>query len=551
MFGVYSDNPGLRGLSASGAYGDMDPAFYLQKIQSTPTSYQEDAESVDNYMRGLMKDFRPDTVYLESDTARRSDDRGGGPHSEQILNLRHGGFAGDLSDPYLPDGTFLDFQFLERDPRGIATQPDMRKHMEQQYARGAFIKFSPDDDFSVPEIGINPTQMVSNIKSGMYQFKDRYKNFEESFDGWTNGYQGISRHGGNDIAKMTPDGTIMDLTEASVRNRRDAVSQLSDDPTIAYRWSTPDQRVKIARYGIVRVSQDKNYQNWDNNRKSTFLDHANMAIIDGTRVNRMLARLIVDLEGLRDNKQLVAQGAAYGDSSVNQQAKKKLSPVDIYKIIRIGGFNTHAATANEFFEGDHIHKYGNKPMNNQRVASQNIQVNHEITKSMEQATKKQRARDKEGFVHLRKKIEESASENGIYNEAKNRRMTEGMRTSNMTRNVEDNRHIEDQKEIKNYSGITPSRHRKTYQNSQFEKFGNHSLNTKERSRKGNSTMYKAVDNNEYDLDQGRLDFGTYDKANKEDSKLHMGRDLQHTMDFGDTARLDEAREVDMHMFALN
>lgn len=543
----YKDNPGLRGLGDSLSYGTIPESEYLRKIQVVPTSYQEDSENVENYMRNLMKDFRPDEPYLESDYKRDPSDRGSGPHSESVLNLRHAGVFGATDDPYLPDGTFLDHEFAERDPRGIATGPDMRKHYEQQLDRAAFIKFYNDDDYSVPSDGINPAKMISNIKAGFYPYKDRYKNFEESMDSWHNGMNGIVRQGGCDINKTSLDGTIMDLTESCVKTRRDAVAQLSGDPTVAYRYSTPDHRFKIAKYGMIRVNQDKSYQNWDNTRRSTYLNHANMAIIDGTRVNRMLANLIIDIEGLRDTKQIVTQGAAYSDSAVNQLSKKKLNKDDIYKIIRIGNVNTQAL--DKEIDGKAIHRYGKKPMNDQRNLSNSIQFNHAIVKNIEQATKKFKELDKEGFVNLRKKIEHSATENGIYKETSNRRLIEKYKSSNTTRNTEDNRYIEEQKEIFNYSGIKPSKERKDHDNIDYEKYGNESSKSVLRKGKRKENIIHSVNDNDQEQDQGRLDFGVYDKAKKADPSDHLGRNIDD-YDFGDIAQLDEAKEVDLHIWAV-
>lgn len=545
----YSD-VGVHNLADSGAYGTIPESEYFRKISVVPTTYQEDAEQVDNYMRGLMKDFRPDAPFLASDEVRDPSDRGGGTHSAERLALRHGGKYGDLSEPYLPDGSFTDWQFLERDPRGIATGPDMRKHMEQQYARASLIKFYNDDDWSVPETAINPTQMVSNVKSCMYKLKDRYKNFEESMDGWHNGYQSQRRTGGNDIAKQTADGTIMDLTESSVRNRRDAVNQLSDDPTIGYRYTVPDHRFKIARYGMIRANQTDSHQDWDTNRRAAHLDHANMAIIDGTRVNKMLARLIVDLEGIRGNKQLVAQGAAYNDSEVNQIAKKRLTADDIYKITRIGGFNTHAATANEMFDGSHVQRYGSKPLNDRTAASQNVRINHFITQSMEQATKKQKAMNVDGFKDLREKIKQTASDAGIYNEATTRRMTEKMRSANMTRSAIDTRHIDDQKEVANYASIAPAQHRKTQQNSDYEAFASNSHKSIERAGRRKGHALKNTSDHEQDQSLDTSDFGGFDKAFKEDPNCHVGRNI-YNYDFGDTTRQDEVGEITTRAFRMN
>jgi hypothetical protein len=443
---------GVHSLADSGAYGDMPNDLYLRKIQATP--YPEDPDQIDRHIRTLLTDFRPDDPNLAFEAPRDPSDRGGGPHSNQFLNLRHYGTFGDESDPYLPDGSFTDHEFTQRDDRGIAIGPDMRKHMEQQYARSAFIKMYDDSDYSVPETGINPVKMVANIKSGMNQYKDRWKNFDESMDSWHNG--GIAQQGrpwGVTTDNYETDGVIKDLVDMTQGNRRDAVSMLSGDPTIGYRYTVPDHRMKIAHYGFVRANQDKNYQNWNNNRSSSFVDHAYMAVVDGELVNRELAKLIVDLQGQRNIREKVVQGGGFNESSVNQQARKKLDVSDIYKIMQIGGVISQGKAPHAEFEGMRVAKYGNLPMNNNRELVKNVQVNHEILNSMQQANKKLKERD---IKDLREAIAKSAADNGIYKIANNKSTVKEGLTNNQTRNVSDPRYIEAQKTTKNYAGIKPS-----------------------------------------------------------------------------------------------
>jgi hypothetical protein len=470
---------------------------------------------IEDHMRGLLIDFRPDAPFLASDQIRDPSDKGGGNHSTEILNIRH--FASRSSeDPYLPDGTFTDWQFAERDPRGVATGPDMRKHYEQQMDRAAFIKFYNDNDFSVPETGINPVKMVENINSGFYQFKDRYKNFDESEDSWHNG--GINQTGkpwNRAIGNITSDGTIKDLVDATQGNRRDAVAKLSGDPSIGFRYTTPDQKFKVASYGLVRVSQDKNYQKWNNNRSSTWTDHSVMRVVDEELVNKSLANLIIDLEGLRLNKQMVAQGAAYSDSAVNQINKRKVNAEDIYKLMRVP-LQSSAKTANEAFDGKSIAKYGNKPMNNNRKLTKSVMFNHKVLNSMEQATK---SANKEQFTDLRESIAQSASNNNLYNEVKNKRVSKERSTENQNRHS-DMGHVEtDSFAVKSYKGIKPTNDRmKNSGKTVFDEFGDYSLGTHEkrkRQHEADLSIHDAVTN---DTDIDLFEFGVHEKALKIDPR---------------------------------
>lgn len=529
--GVYSDNPGMRGLGASGAYGNMPEDMYLRKIEQT--NMYEDPMQVENHIRGLLVDFKPDKPFLASDVARHPDDRGGGFHSKRFLNLRHHGVAGAVDDPYLPDGTFLDHEFTERDPRGTALGPNMRKHYEQQMARASYIKFYDDNDLSVPEQGINPEQMVSNIKSGMYMFKDRYKNFATARGGWHNGGTGFGRDGvrlNSDVGKYSMDGTILDLTEAKQGNRHDAVAKLSADTTIAPRHSTPDHRFKIAKYGTVRVKQSIKQNDWTNNRQSVFQDHNTSVAINGIMANKQLANLIIDLDGIRKTKQVIAQGADYGDSRNNQIRSRKIHPDDIYKIFMITGSQPN--TANQQFEGMRIHRYGPVRKHNNREAMENVQINHHILESMQLATKASRERD---VKDLREQIAESAANNEFYIEVNNRQL--GKKGKGNRRDAEDNRHIEDTKEVKTYAGIMPSKTNRVHEKIDVHDYGKYSLQTKQRHGKRSGLTSNNTYQNEYEQDRGLLDFGTYDRAKRGDKKTHMGRNLQYMRgtsgDFGD------------------
>lgn len=530
-----NQGPNIHPLKDSGAYGDIPSKFYLDKIEVS--NVEENPDQVEDYYRLTLADYRPDSTFLASDEERKD------KHSDEFLSLRYSGDRSEGIDPYLPDGAFTDWDFALRDPRSLMLQPDMRKHTAQQYARASYIKFSDDSDWSVPGEGITPYRMVENIKSGFYPVKDRLKIYDESMDNWHNGGINVAVRKGNDLVKITSDGTIVNLAEASQANRSDAVNQLSNDPTTAFRHSMPDQRVKISRYGLVRTKQHWNDQNWENNRLSSFTDHANMAVIDGQLAPKMLAHLIVDLEGLRQNKQEVAKGAQYNDSLVVQERQKKLSPDDIYKIIRLEGMNSQEEAPNVKYEGKMIHKYNNKPKNENRKAIQNIQINHEITKSMELATKKS---NRSNIKDLRETIVKSAHDEGLYNESKSRRILkkENMKTENQNRHTNYSQFVEDTKTVKNYSGIKPSKNYNFQNTISYEEFALESRGVPYRKGANNEKRRKEKEEFENSQDTSLFEFGVYDKADKMARGKTLGRPIQNDMDYGDSEGLDEGmREV--------
>jgi hypothetical protein len=513
---------GMRNTTGN-SYGTVPEDVYLRKIKVTlPTSYEDDNDNVEDYYRRTLKDMRPDTPFFESDQQR------GDVHSKERLNLRYGG-ARTTELPNLPDGTFLDWEFMERDPRGIATGPDMRKHYEQQMQRASLIKFYNDDDLSVPEQGISPETMVKNIKDQFYNTKSRYRVFDESFDGWHNG--GVDkrqRTGGNDISKIRNDGVIVDLANSEQRNRADAVTQLSNDPTMAYRLSETDHRFKIARYGMIRAHQNWSDQDWDNNKRSTFIDHKTVEM-NGQLMNRMLANMIVDLQGQRSTKMVSTQGATYGDSEVNMNGKKKLHPDDVYKALMIGMVTgSQAACANEAFEGAIMSRKHSMKHNN-RELSREVQINHEILASMQQTNTKVMERNTEDIRAMRDAVAFSANHDGVVVEGMNRHNLY-KRKDLLNRDALDTRTIEDSKEIRTYGGIQPSKYNNPQNRMEWERFGKDSKMTKQRHgrREGRALVTKG----DYEQEQETEEFGVYDKATNMDVDSTRGRNI-YNMDSGD------------------
>lgn len=421
----------------SGQYGDIPSEVYLRKIEQT--DMEEDPMQVEDHLRSLLIDRRPDPPFFESDQIRRD------YFSTQLINLRDGGRLATAS-PDLPDGTFLDQVFLERDPRGNMLQPDMRQMTKQGLARGKLHNFKNDADYSMPETGINPVQMVANIKSGFYQVKDRLQIFDESFDNWNNGGSVKNAKKFSDVARTTSDGTVMDIAEQAMQNRADAITKLSNDPTMAYRHSTTDNRFKIAHYGLTRMSQSLKTQNWRDNRASAYLDHDTGAVLNGERYNKMLAMLIVDLQSMREQKQVVAQGSTFGESDVAQNQARKITPEDLYKIRMITGNQTHAKVEEK--DPNAPRKLGAQGMT--ASLHNKTEANHSIAKAISRTNK---AFKQKKESDLREEVKRSGFQSDTSNE-QNGKVVAPLGTGN-TRQASGTQYGEDSKVVKQYGGIIP------------------------------------------------------------------------------------------------
>jgi hypothetical protein len=408
-----------RGHSLSGQYGTIPYDAYFRKIEQH--NGYEDPMTVENYMRQQLVDYRPDAPVFESDQPRDPNDRGSGFASRERLNLRHTGFRSSES-PNLPEGTFLDHEFMERDPRGIQNLPDLSKAKDHQIARASMINYSNDADYSIPESGINPTQMVSLIRNSQQQFKDRYRNFEESMDSWHNGGRIVNKKR-NKVAMVTRDGTIVNLADATQNVRRDYVALISDKVTGTHRWTEPDHRVKVSKYGMVKSLFDIDANKWNNNRSNSYLDHSIPVELNGQMVNKLLATLILDLEGQRSTKQAITQGADYGDSLMNQikESKTHINPEDIYKLMMIGmTSNSQAASAHESMLSDTNNKKLKIDSDN-RFIMQQSKLNHEIAETISHANKKLGPKESK---NMRERVKQSSAEQGIYAQNDNKKTVE-------------------------------------------------------------------------------------------------------------------------------
>lgn len=522
----FQDTPPVRGLASGGQIGTIPDDVYFKKIAVSED--QIDPYMVENHIRALMMDFRPDAPFFASDEIRRSDDPHGGTHGKELLALRHSG-ARTEEYPDLPDGLFLDFEFAERDPRGHAVDPNMRKMYEQQMDRAAFIKLYDDSDFSVPESGVNPQEMVRRKTAGFYPYKDRTKIFEESFDSWHNGGTGKTLRKSSGLENLTLDGTIVDIADASVTNRADPISRLSADPTISYRYSTPDHKFKISRYDNVRPGQQLMSQNWYDNRAQSHLGHLPPVSINGVLVNRMLANAIVDLQGQRESKQATTDYDQFGQSTGAIQSKKKLRPDDILKILLIQG--SQDPTSNELL-GGYLKNTSRQIRTDAFTAQRRPTINHDIIESMKSIQRK--GVNKADIKEARKHIEQSAVDVGVYIDQKNPIAASKRRINNGLSDVDN--HFADTVPMVNYKQVAP----KTQTRRDVVSYEDYKKESMADASRRLVTKSKGINVDTYQMGTGLpSEFSDYTRANRADKSTHIAKPIFTENDL----EVEEYREI--------
>lgn len=276
------------------------------------TNLIEPGNILDTYYRNTLKDFTPDKATFAYEENRRNTDSVG------KLNTHYYGRR-NTTEPFQND---LFLGFTDKDPRSIHDGPLMGKYQEQIWKRKDDYKYSfkDDSDNSIHTAGISESKMQTNKKKTYDGFKNRYKNFEESNDAWTNSFNAIK----SDKSKVflhDVDDSIPNLSNVKdLYNRRDYVSQISlDAPPIG--WNTvQDQKVKIAQYNHlfnqlnpkdINILKNKNEQERDG--KVHTLDTE----------QQLLKQLLLFTENIKNKKQsdFSNQEIKYKNSK-NEQVRK-------------------------------------------------------------------------------------------------------------------------------------------------------------------------------------------------------------------------------------
>ena len=226
-------------------YGEMPPEALMSKFEVTNDNIDCD-EAYGYYARETLTDRTPDTPTFAHEEQRRSF------RGKDYLTLLHEGSRGGTEFIGQPEA-FL--ELTERDPRGIATDPDYKQLKRQHEARMRFVRFSADADHSITGGGWNEGQVQEAKQKLFKEMKPRLRIFSTSFDGrreglrrmWqikseiskVSGYNGTADGYGDAIKDyaLNPQRATQKLSNEVLRNQR------------MYQLATPDNLFTVARYG--------------------------------------------------------------------------------------------------------------------------------------------------------------------------------------------------------------------------------------------------------------------------------------------------------------
>lgn len=247
-------------------YGEMPPEALMSKFEMTNDNIDCD-EAYDIYARDTLVDRTPDRPTFAYEEQRRSF------RGKDYLTLLHEGARGGVNFIGHPEA-FL--ELTEKDPRGIAVDPDYKQLKKQHEARMRFQRFSADADNSITGGGWNEGQVQQAKRDAAFKgMKPRLRIFSTSKDGRREGINrrwqvksevtrvyGQSDSYGDAIKDfaMNPQRATVKLSNEVLRNQR------------LYQMFTPDHEFHVARYGDANRTA-KRLSQPDNKKENTDIDY--------------------------------------------------------------------------------------------------------------------------------------------------------------------------------------------------------------------------------------------------------------------------------------
>ena len=386
----------------------MSEDHYIRKMEQT--KLYEDPMAMDNFYRRELKNMKPDKPIFESDMPRYEN------KSYERLNLRYHGTRSEF-EPYLPDGTFLDHDFLSKDPRGNAVGPDFKQYRKQQEARTKFIRHGNDADNSIPSSGWSPHQVIVDIKNQMPNLKQRLKIFDESQLGMQRGRVAVNRLDESKICLFENDERKPIMRDEICGNRANYVHELSN--FIPTGWMrTTDHKFKIAKYGQLRPLAPLSTQNWSKNRSNTKLDHDILVSWKDQVVPKSLMLKMIDLSKQKYNEMESGKNVLFGEDTTQDVRSRKLTPRDLAGIQAQNSVESQDETSSSSINSNNVSHISGRTLihnpNDKKI--EKAVIDPDIIEQILSINRKMAPRDMDD---LRDHIEQSDEEKGIMIEEKN------------------------------------------------------------------------------------------------------------------------------------
>lgn len=299
--------------------GDMPYYPYFRKLERTVIP--ESRELLQSEMRRTLMDRSPDQPNYESEFKSERQ------YSQAALNLRFGGTRGEPGlTPYLPDGTFLDQEYLH-DGKNEPDFSQYRRHTEHRIKQ-LRKNFGSDTPLTTTGGVLTPGKITELRRADEARYKARLQ-FTDGKDAFAAGRTRVIDPDSR-VRYYSADGTLIDSNESS--NYKDPASFIEAKRVAGWN-AIADGEFKIAKYSMRRKAAAKSQGPKAN------------AVTDGKRSREMgdlknLKPLVLDAHNFMRRK---ANGTHYGEQYAGESTQEGNRKVDTRK--PIGGYDDRATVA--------------------------------------------------------------------------------------------------------------------------------------------------------------------------------------------------------------
>ena len=439
----------MAGSTQSGSYS-MPIDMYLKKMEMTcigNQSVEDDMETLNNYNRQQLIDFREPKSQFEEDAPRYDN------HSRERLSLRHHGNRSEGVQPWLPDGTFLDQIFLS--DKGTSDLPnfqDLRSQIELRVRDKALYS---DEDYSIPTKERSASQHIQVRDQVHEQARKRFQIFDTSKDYlMTSNTTGKPLMGGSQLKKLIHDQTPGFMSQEAA-NRSNWQVDYSNTTPVGWQ-TTPDTVYKVSRYDAPRKMADQTIDSY-NNRAGGRLDTDFLVSLEGRNIPRSLALTIMEI--MRQRKRVSDftknTGTQYAGSTEDVNRKLKQLDAQMTELMRRYSDQSAATPANQMINSERKNVSGMRYI--QRDDPNKIHkslVGLQLVEMIKQATHNRKL-GKQNSDDLRNQIIQTASTDAIHNTAINSRLANTSGSNQVLWESLAQHKRDEQMAVFNYAGVQP------------------------------------------------------------------------------------------------
>lgn len=234
--------PNYEDLGIGRTYGEPPSALLQARFEETDMG--NDEYLYDDYARRTLTDWGPDKTLFEHEEPWNN-------KNMAIIDLRYNGHRGK-EEVYKPE---MFYGIMDKDPRGINVEPDLKQARTQHEARTRYHKFTPNGPLQITSGNRAETRIIEDKQKANTWAKKRFKIFSRQLEVKRLGaHNPIKAHKSlkcDQVCVPKYGEDMPDLAKVYLNNNTIASEKLVRDAQ-SYRATTADEEFAVGHYSMER-----------------------------------------------------------------------------------------------------------------------------------------------------------------------------------------------------------------------------------------------------------------------------------------------------------